>query len=121
MRWGRAAIVGTCVAVGTLVGAGVAAADDPGNSAAAHLCGDGPQKDYYVVSGQEPGTEAPIDFGGLEHGVDSLARVPLAFVVTDSHGECAGFFAQNKKKGGGSKPTVSEITITKVVDVSSAS
>ena len=119
MRWGRVTVVSVGVVVGTVAGAGVAAADDPGNSAAAQMCADGPQVDYYVVSGQEQGTEAPIDFGGLTHGTDR--SLDLAYVVTDGHGQCTSFFAQNKKQGNGGKPTVTDIHIVKVTDVSSTS
>jgi hypothetical protein len=119
MGWGRVAVVGVGLAVGVVMGAGTAVAAEPGNSAAAQLCGDGPQKDYYVVLGQEAGTPAPIDFGDLQHGVDEFADGSLAYVVTDGHGQCTSFFAENKKKGKGSGPAVNEIQITKVVDVAS--
>jgi|1185.fasta_scaffold510858_2 hypothetical protein len=114
----RTWLVAAILAAVTVTGAGTAYADGGGNSDAAQGCGVGPQLDLYLVSGQEPGTEADIDFGALQHGVTRVADVPYAYVATDDHGQCVSFFAR-KATGKGGKVTVNDIRFVRSVDKSS--
>ena len=123
MRRLHAAAVARGATATLVVGAGTAQAADPGNSDAAHMCLDGPQIDEYYVAGQ-PGQEADVDFGSLAHGVVRTDRVPIAegsaWVETDSHGQCASFFAAAKKgTGSGGKPKPKDIVFTHTYDKSS--
>jgi hypothetical protein len=114
----RTWVVAAFLAAVTVTGAGTAYADAPGNSDAARGCAAGPQLDLYLVSGQEAGTEADIDFGALQHGVTRIADVPYAFVATDDHGQCVSFFAK-KSNGKGGKVALSDIRFVRSIDKSS--
>ena len=124
MRRLTAAAAALCATAATLMGGGTAQAADPGNSDAAHMCLNGPQIDEYYVDGQ-PGQEANVDFGSLTHGVGRLEGIPIAegsaWVATDSHGQCASFFAAAKKgtKSGGGPRVPRDIVFTHVYDKSS--
>lgn len=123
MRRLKAATVALCATAATIAGGGTAQAVDPGNSDAAHMCLDGPQIDEYYVDGQ-PGQEAAVDFGTLAHGVGRVDGLPIApgsaWVETESHGQCVGFFAAaNKASKPKGKPQPRDIVFTHYYDKSS--
>lgn len=88
----------TVVAALAAAGVAVGARADSAPSAAAQMCLQGPQVDYYAIVG---GTDAPapLDFRGLAHGSDQIGP----YVVAADHGECVSFVALNSKGKGSTK------------------
>jgi hypothetical protein len=110
MKISIAAAALTLATAAWMTGAGTANADS-GNNDPAHMCLDGLQWDYYQVVSGDP---KDIDFGGLVHGFDEVANAD--YVQADDHDQCVAFAAKNKSNGS-STPHVSEIVITKTMDV----
>jgi hypothetical protein len=94
---------------GAISGAPGALADSPASDAA-HVCLQGPQRDYYEVVGATDSTP-PLDYHGLLHGSDDTGP----FILAESHGDCVNFAADNSKGSKGGKPAESiSINYTKV-------
>lgn len=85
-----------------------ALADSPGSDAA-HICLQGPQRDYYEVLGATDSTP-PLDYHGLVHGSDDGGT----FILAQNHGNCVSFAADNTKKSDSKPAETITINFTKV-------